>query len=976
VQPRHVTSIHIILLAIGLIWVVKTFAKQIFLYVPGPLDLPLLLFLGLGFINLTASTYQHATERELYLALNYALLYFLVLQQLKTARRILGLAFILLLVGSAESLFGIFQYLQGAKTVLGYMTPNIGTINATYFSHNHFAGFLILIIPVALGIFIGTAHLEKKFFLFLLMVIMLTALVLTLSRGGLLSFCLAAAGFFLCLALKSLQAFSLHSLLKILLIGLVLTACIGLFVTWIGVSPIAHRSILDTVLPNQDTVDQEIRLPLWKSALHLVKEFPLWGSGLGTFEYVFLRYRPPEIPQGRHAFHAHNDYLELLIEMGIPGLLLMIWAMWRFCRYVLSAYFRTDDPLFTNIALGGLTGCFALFIHSLFDFNLQIPANALLLCILAAMTTATIHLITQERPRSRSKRENETPDKPRPVLRALLSPHSNDRYRSKPSWGFAFVILGCLGLLVFNFRNTLAMRSFNHAKEAQYQGQRFQAIPLFQQAIAIDGKNALFHEHLGEFYADQAAIAAHADKWYNLALQEYQAAIALNPYNPVYYYHLGWIYAALNRQQDAVNALQQAVAASPGIAFYYETLGNYYLSLQQIGPALNAYQTAIRLDPMRLPRLVETCQRHDLEYAQYQAIIPEDADIRRRFADFLAQQQQWPESKREYRKAIALSDQHPSYYQAMLQACERHHDHQCMRNLWQELWEQDPQNTELPVKIAESFVTQQAWEQAIAQYQAILQRHPEHSKSYERLAQLYQQQGRLEDALQTYRDLLQRQPQQAAIYHKIATLYTRQQDWIAARNTYQQALDAGILQPQIYSSLGQIYLHLDDKIHALEAFEQAVQRGEARLAIYQTLEQLYQAQNDQIGIDLLWNTYVLVNKEHPDALFQLVQHYATQDAWLQAVSLSKEIIAIDPTNADYRRFLAQLYEQQDMLYEAIEQREKVVRLHVRNIDDKLHLAALYEQVNQRESARRQYQEILQLQPGNHLAQQKLSTLGG
>ncbi|MBD3308214.1 hypothetical protein GF339_17340, partial [candidate division KSB3 bacterium] len=56
VQPRHVTSIHLILLAIGLIWVVKTFAKHVFLYVPGPLDLPLLLFLGLGFINLTAST--------------------------------------------------------------------------------------------------------------------------------------------------------------------------------------------------------------------------------------------------------------------------------------------------------------------------------------------------------------------------------------------------------------------------------------------------------------------------------------------------------------------------------------------------------------------------------------------------------------------------------------------------------------------------------------------------------------------------------------------------------------------------------------------------------------------------------------------------------------------------------------------------------------------------------------------------------
>ena len=162
IQFRHITYIHAIIFGIGTVWVLKAFLKSSITYIPTPIDLPILLFLVFGIVNLLTSTYAHNTERELYLALNYGLLYFLIVQQLKTVRRIIGLAFIIILVGSGESLFGLFQYLQGAKTVLGFPTPNIGTVNATYFSHNHFAGFLILIIPIALGLLIGTANLEKK----------------------------------------------------------------------------------------------------------------------------------------------------------------------------------------------------------------------------------------------------------------------------------------------------------------------------------------------------------------------------------------------------------------------------------------------------------------------------------------------------------------------------------------------------------------------------------------------------------------------------------------------------------------------------------------------------------------------------------------------------------------------------------------------------------------------------------------------
>ena len=221
VEFRYITYIHITILAIGVIWLIKSFAKGRIHYFPTPLDLPLLIFIGWGIVNLIFSTYKYPTERELYLVIYYAFFYFLVVQQLKTTRRLIGLAFIIVLVGSAESVFGLFQYFQGATTILGHETPNIGTVNATYFSHNHFAGFLILVIPLALGLFFASSNFEKKFFLLLLIGIMGTALVLTLSRGGVFSLFLAVGFFLLWFFVKNVRRRSLWPRYLLLLLVLI-----------------------------------------------------------------------------------------------------------------------------------------------------------------------------------------------------------------------------------------------------------------------------------------------------------------------------------------------------------------------------------------------------------------------------------------------------------------------------------------------------------------------------------------------------------------------------------------------------------------------------------------------------------------------------------------------------------------------------------------------------------------------------------
>ena len=949
VESRHITSIQIILIALWCIWLVKTFVKGSFTYIQTPVDLPMALFIGLGCVNLLTSTATHSTENELYLLVNYVVLYFILVQQLKTTRRILGLASIILLIGSGETLFGLFQYLGGATTVLGRMTPNIGTLNATYMNHNHFAGFLILIIPIALGLLIGVSHHEKRIFFVLLTCLLGTGLILTLSRGGILSLMVASGCFFLCLAVKMRQTGASRFFLTL---PLLLVLCIGLLIGWIGISRISHRGIFETFLPSQEILEEEIRIPLWRNSLELVKESPLAGSGLGTFEYVSLRYRPEEIPLEKHAYRAHNDYLELLIEMGIPGLLVVLWGIWRFSRYILKGYFRYNNSLLTALLLGGFTSCLAMFIHSFFDFNLQIPANALLFFTVLALTSATLQLLNLRYERSQKK------------------------YTITTSWQFIIIVVCITGILGFNFRKNIAMRYFREARISQFQGELFSPIALYQKAIACNSRNPSLHEELGTHYFTLGQSRPHAEKWFLLAVDEYQKASDLNRFNPVYYYHLGWANSALGRETEAFQAFEKAIEYSPKVSVYYENLGKFLFSIDQPEAGMRRFKKALDINPAIMSEILNFYTDQTLSYAEYQNAIPDTAPLRKQFAVWLLQHNLWDESKIEYRKAIEFSDGQPEYYDGLLQACRQRKDHDCLREVWRELAERQPENWEFVRQIAESYAGQQQWDTALREYEALFKQFPENPEIYNRIGQLYQQSGRWEDAVHHYQYLIEQYSGHIEFYHALAGIYRRQNQWQEAVDVYRNAVDSGLTLPEVYAELGILHEQIGAPEQALTAYEQAVQSGERRFNIYQRLANLYEHHNQSAQTPLLWTMYVVANAQQPQALFTLVQHYHAQGEWLNAVKLTKEVIANAPTHVEYRIFLANLYAQQQMTHEAIEQWEKIVTLNAGNVQYHVQLASLYEKVNDWSRARAQYRRILRIAPGHEQAQQKLAALGG
>ena len=130
------------------------------------------------------------------------------------------------------------------------------------------------------------------------------------------------------------------------------------------------------------------RVPVWNFTLKIISDFPLVGSGLGTYASVFLAYDN----RGRLSIysHAHNDYLEYLSDLGIIGLLLLLGAVLFIIIKAFSVWRTRGHPEVKGLALGGIVAVINILIHSITDFNLQIPANMLLFTVILSLTIVMV----------------------------------------------------------------------------------------------------------------------------------------------------------------------------------------------------------------------------------------------------------------------------------------------------------------------------------------------------------------------------------------------------------------------------------------------------------------------------------------------------------------------------------------------------------------------------------------------------------
>jgi O-antigen ligase len=163
-----------------------------------------------------------------------------------------------------------------------------------------------------------------------------------------------------------------------------IAAVISAGILWIGADPVINR-VTQGHLANEDSPKETFfssRGWVWRDTFTMIRANPLLGVGLGAYETAFSIYTKSDgslrVPQ------AHNDYLQVVADCGVIGGLIAVWFIAAAFRSVVRGA-QARDPLYAGLALGCGAGMFGILVHSLFDFNLQLPSNALLFLLLSAV---------------------------------------------------------------------------------------------------------------------------------------------------------------------------------------------------------------------------------------------------------------------------------------------------------------------------------------------------------------------------------------------------------------------------------------------------------------------------------------------------------------------------------------------------------------------------------------------------------------
>jgi O-antigen ligase len=346
-----------------------------------PLLLPLLALslLVLGQLVFRGTVSPYDTRLDLQLLLTYAVLLFLATQLFRTADDWRGFVWFIMFFGFLVALFGILQHLTFNGKLYWFREMRFGGIPfGPYVNRNHFAGFAELVIPIALvPLVLGKVRRERRFAVAVFALLPIVALFLAASRGGIVSFAAEIGVLVLLLALR--RAGGRH-----VLAGGVVLVLAFMLVSWLGVRQILERFSSMQSLEVTGGKRASMRHDSWR----IFRDHPWTGTGLGTLPIVFPAYE--SLYDGKIVNHAHNDYLEMLADTGLIGALCCAWFLGLLFFYSLKRLLVADNSFAAALHLSGLVACCGFLVHSLVDFNLHMPGNALLFFLMAHLATVPI----------------------------------------------------------------------------------------------------------------------------------------------------------------------------------------------------------------------------------------------------------------------------------------------------------------------------------------------------------------------------------------------------------------------------------------------------------------------------------------------------------------------------------------------------------------------------------------------------------
>lgn len=514
------------------------------------------------------------------------------------------LALSLILIGAVLSLIGIFQFLHFLPC--HWWNPR-NFLASTFVNHNHFAAYLELLLPLSYALALtGPLKPLIRFLVILTSTLLAITLLLSGSRGAWISLFVSSL-FWMVWYFRGQtkeKKFDWRKSNTVFLAGLLI---LGGIIYLVVKTPMLDR--LESFFALKQEAGTWIRQAIWRGTLRLIGENTLMGHGLGSFVFAFPRFRPPGLFHLANA--AHNEYLEIISEIGLIGLLLVIGMGAVIVRRMMYLVRLTETNWKQAIGLAGLIGLGSVALHSLIDFPWRIPAVAFEGSMLAGLISG-ISYKAEPFPLRELRFSFKGAQRIGALsLATLMSILAIPMSRLIAADIYALqaereIKKGNLDKAVVNYRQAAAKAPFRSKYWKRFgdhltQENRFkEAEGAYQQALALNSFDVWSAQGLG-------AIEQRFGKWVE-ADYWLSHAVRYDPQNPLFLKNLGELKLIRGESQAAAKAFRQAVKLTRPYSFltwlfshlddpdYFIQLGESSLFKGQLELAESAFNVARELD--------------------------------------------------------------------------------------------------------------------------------------------------------------------------------------------------------------------------------------------------------------------------------------------------------------------------------------------------------------------------------------------